>query len=99
MTASCPSELQGKGYLVNTQFFRVFPHPAGEGTQEKMLNLGTQNEIGKFRIEHKPELEYKTRVHMLWQPSDTYQDIEQQQLPSTPTRTGYTVVEWGGIEI
>lgn len=36
---------------------------------------------------------------MLWQPSDTYQDIEQQQLPSTPARTGYTVVEWGGIEI
>lgn len=49
--------------------------------------------LGNIELSINPEIENITRVYMLWQPFDTYQDIEQQQLPSTPTRTGYTVVE------
>lgn len=94
MTASCPVRTSEGRLFGKRSILSCVPVPCeGGNTQEKMLNLGTQNEIGKYRIEYKPKLGNITRVYMLWQPFDTYQDIEQQQLPSTPTRTGYTVVE------
>lgn len=99
MIASCPVRTSGERLFGKRPILSCVPAPCGEGIHERMLNLGTQNEIEKYRIEHNPEPENITRVYMLWQPSDTYQDIEQQQLPSTPTRTGYTVAEQGGIEI
>lgn len=64
-----------------------------------IIHFLTDEELSNIELSINPEPENIIRVYMLWQPSNTYQDIEQQQLPSTPTRTGYTVVEWGGIEI
>jgi len=38
------------------------------------------------------------RVFMVWQASDTYQDLEPQQFEPFE-RNGFTVVEWGGTEV
>lgn len=38
------------------------------------------------------------RVFMAWQPSDTPVTLPSQEL-TAPTRTGFTVVEWGGAQI
>lgn len=40
MIASCPVRTSGKGYLVNAQFFRVFPHPAGREHTGKNVEHG-----------------------------------------------------------
>ncbi len=38
------------------------------------------------------------RVFMAWQASDTFVDLEEQEL-TAPAREGFTVVEWGGTEM
>ena len=38
------------------------------------------------------------RVLMEYKPLDKYIDVKEQEL-STPARTGFVVVEWGGAEI
>jgi hypothetical protein len=35
---------------------------------------------------------------MAWRASDTYVELQEQEL-TAPQRTGFTVVEWGGTEI
>jgi hypothetical protein len=37
------------------------------------------------------------RVFMAWYPSQEYVSIEKQEL-ITPSRQGFTVVEWGGTQ-
>lgn len=36
------------------------------------------------------------RVHMVYKPLSQLVTVKEQQLPPTPRRTGFTVVEWGG---
>jgi hypothetical protein len=45
-----------------------------------------------------PDPDTLIRVFMAWQSSDTYVDIEPQEL-TAPKREGFTVVEWGGSQI
>jgi hypothetical protein len=45
-----------------------------------------------------PDPDTLIRVFMAWQASDTYVDIEPQEL-TAPKREGFTVVEWGGSQI
>ena len=39
------------------------------------------------------------RFAMMWQPLDAPIDVKEQQLPDTPERNGFTVVEWGGARM
>ncbi|MBQ3491345.1 MAG: hypothetical protein IJA74_02195 [Oscillospiraceae bacterium] len=38
------------------------------------------------------------RVFMVWQKTESYVNLEPQDL-TAPQRTGFTVVEWGGTEV
>ncbi|MBR5774189.1 MAG: hypothetical protein IKY44_04975 [Clostridia bacterium] len=38
------------------------------------------------------------RVFMAWRASDSYVELDEQEL-TAPERTGFTVIEWGGAEI
>lgn len=39
------------------------------------------------------------RVYMLYRPLEEPADVPEQALPETPTRAGFTAVEWGGSEV
>ena len=39
------------------------------------------------------------RFSMVWKALDKPYNISEQKLPQTPKRTGFTVVEWGGVEL
>ena len=45
-----------------------------------------------------PEPDTVIRVFMAWRPLDAPVDIPEQKLPGC-SRTGFTVVEWGGTEL
>lgn len=51
----------------------------------------------QLTVEPKPDT--LIRVLMAWAPSDHYVKIQPQVLEDAPTRTGFTVVEWGGGEL
>jgi hypothetical protein len=53
-------------------------------------------EIAKLNISPKPD--QIIRVMMLFESLDTPIEIEEQQLPETPKRFGFTAVEWGGSQ-
>lgn len=59
MIASCPVRTLGEVLFGERPILSCVPAPCREETHERMLNLGTQNEIGKYRIEYKP----RARVH------------------------------------
>ena len=63
-----------------------------------IISFLTEEELGNIELEVSPGPESIIRVYMVWKPSDIYRDIPEQKLEETPERTGYTVVEWGGIE-
>ena len=56
-------------------------------------NCYTDN--AKLTITPKPDS--MIRVFMAWYPSQEYVSIEKQEL-ITPSRQGFTVVEWGGTQ-
>ena len=51
------------------------------------------------RLDIKPQVDTSIRFTMLWQALDSPIQVTEQILPKTPTRVGFTVVEWGGAEI
>ena len=51
-----------------------------------------------FGLEVTPKQDTIIRVFMNYQASEVYVDIEPEEI-TTPVRTGFTVVEWGGCEI
>ena len=53
-------------------------------------------DLAKLEITPKPDT--LIRVFMTWQPSDNYVNLEEQPL-TTPDRTGFTAVEWGGAKL
>ena len=64
-----------------------------------IISFLTEDELSNIELEISPEPESIIRVYMVWQSSEVYREIPEQQLDNTPARTGYTVVEWGGSEI
>ena len=60
-------------------------------------SIAQQNENMPLDITPKPDT--MIRVLMEYKPLEDEIDLPEQILPPTPTRTGFTVVEWGGTEL
>lgn len=65
------------------------------------IRFATMDEINQaMPLDINPTPDTIIRVLMTYKGFDEpLEDITEQQLPPTPTRTGFTVVEWGGSEI
>lgn len=79
------------------QEFIIYWLPRLEANKYNYIKFLTEDEIAmKLNVNPKPET--IIRVFMAWEGLDDKINIEEQKL--TPvTRDGYTVVEWGGIEL
>lgn len=69
--------------------------------QENPYNLiafqaGVYTDAAQLSVEPAPDT--LLRVFMAWMPSESAADIPPQDL-SAPTRTGFTVIEWGGCKV
>lgn len=53
--------------------------------------------VSKLKITPQPD--QTIRVMMLWQALEDRVELPTQKLPPTPTRQGFTAVEWGGQEV
>ena len=60
-------------------------------------SISQQNENMPLHITPKPDT--LIRVLMAYKPLEKKIDLPEQILPPTPTRTGFTVVEWGGTKL
>lgn len=78
--------------------FIVYWLPQMEQNPYNMISFQTDcyREAAQLRIDPAPDT--LIRVFMTWQAADAYAEIPRQELTS-PERTGFTVVEWGGTQI
>ena len=84
---------------IEAEEFIVYWLPKLQNNKYNYIRFATIDEINKMmplEISEKPDS--LIRVLMEYKPLDKYIDVKEQKL-STPTRTGFVVVEWGGAEI
>lgn len=82
-----------------TEEFIIYWLPKLQNNKYNYIRFATMEEIEKYMplyFSTKPDS--LIRVLMQYKPLDEYIDIPLQKL-DTPERTGFTVVEWGGMEI
>ena len=78
--------------------FIVYWLPRMEGNAYNLIAFQSDDYTDHARLTISPEPESILRVFMAWQPLQEPVEIEPQDLPSF-TRTGFTVVEWGGVQV
>lgn len=78
--------------------FLKFWLPDMEKNPYNMISFQDRAYKGGAKLSVSPEPETLIRVFMAWYPSDHYIKINPQIL-DTPSRSGFTVVEWGGNKI
>jgi hypothetical protein len=78
--------------------FIVYWLPKMQDNPYNLIAFQTSAYTDHARLTISPEPDSLLRVFMAWKPLNTPVDIPAQSLP-TFTRTGFTVVEWGGTEI
>ncbi len=78
--------------------FIVYWLPQMQDNAYNLISFQTENYVSAARLSVDPAPDTLIRVFMAWEPSDTYVEIEEQEL-SSPERIGFTVVEWGGTRI
>ena len=78
--------------------FIVYWLPRMESNAYNLIAFQSDNYTDHARLTISPEPESILRVFMAWQPIQEPVEIEPQDLPAF-TRTGFTVVEWGGIQV
>ena len=84
---------------IEAEEFIVYWLPKLQNNKYNYIRFATIDEINKMmplEISKKPDS--LIRVLMEYKPLDKYIDVKEQEL-STPARTGFVVVEWGGAEI
>ncbi|MCR4702055.1 MAG: hypothetical protein K5665_00135 [Saccharofermentans sp.] len=71
-----------------------------ESSEYNIITFQTDSYESAVSMDITPEPDTVIRVNMLWYPSNSYVDMEPQDLTSiNPSeREGFTVVEWGGEE-
>ncbi len=80
--------------------FIVYWLPRMEKNEYNFIRFQTKEEIEEnMPLEITPNPDTTIRIVMEFKPLDKPIEIKEQQLPSTPERKGFTVVEWGGTEI
>ena len=77
--------------------FIVYWLPRMEQNEYNLISFQSEVYTDHARLSIQPEPDTVIRVFMAYKPLDHYQEIPEQSL-STPERSGFTVVEWGGSE-
>lgn len=78
--------------------FIVYWLPLMQNNPYNIISFQADIYTDAAKLEVNPAPDTLIRVFMAWQASDTYVELEEQQL-SAPKRIGFTVVEWGGTEL
>ncbi len=81
-----------------TEEFIEFWLPMMENNNYNMISFQGERYTNGAKLTITPEPDSLIRVFMAWYPTDNYIKINPQYLES-PSREGYTVVEWGGNKI
>lgn len=78
--------------------FIVYWLPLMEQNEYNVISFDTAEYENHYKLNVNPKPDTVIRVFMTWYAADEKIDIEPQTI-TTPTREGFTVVEWGGSEI
>ena len=78
--------------------FIVYWLPLMEQNPYNVIAFQTDAYTAAAKLDVTPAPDTMIRVFMAWQRSESYVNLEKQEL-TAPMRTGFTVVEWGGAEI
>ena len=79
--------------------FIIYWLPILEQNNYNYIRFETLAEINSYMpLEINPNPDTLIRVIMDYKPLDAPIDVSEQKL-TTPTRTGFTVVEWGGVKL
>ena len=78
--------------------FIIYWLPRMEVNPYNIISFQTDIYTDAAKLEVSPTPDTMIRVFMVWQASDIYVNLPEQNL-SSPERTGFTVIEWGGTEI
>ena len=80
------------------QEFIIYWLPKMEGNRYNLIAFQGEAYTGHARLTVTPEPDTLLRVFMAWKPVEAPVDLPAQEL-TAPERTGFTVVEWGGVEL
>ncbi|HIV48032.1 MAG TPA: hypothetical protein H9749_09530 [Candidatus Acutalibacter stercorigallinarum] len=69
-----------------------------EGNPYNLISFQQEAYTDHARLTVTPEPDTLLRVFMAWKPVEEPVDLPAQEL-TAPERTGFTVVEWGGVEL
>ena len=77
--------------------FIVYWLPRMENNPYNLISFQTEAYTRGAELQIDPAPDTLIRVFMVWQASESYVNLEPQEL-TAPERNGFTVVEWGGTE-
>jgi hypothetical protein len=77
--------------------FITFWLPEMEQNKYNLVHFSTAEYVAQAPLEVTPKADTEIRIFMVYQPLDAPIDITPQTL-QTPTRKGFTLVEWGGTK-
>ena len=80
------------------QEFIIYWLPKMEGNPYNLIAFQGEAYTDHARLTVTPEPDTPLRVFMAWKPVEEPVDLPAQEL-AAPERTGFTVVEWGGVEL
>ncbi len=78
--------------------FIVYWLPLMQENPYNIISFQTKAYTDAAKLEIKPSPDTVIRVFMVWQKSDTFKEMPEQELLSIE-RKGFTVIEWGGTQI
>jgi hypothetical protein len=78
--------------------FIIYWLPLMQDNNYNIISFQDESYFEAAKLTVNPAPDTMLRVFMAWYPSDTYVEIEEQELVSTE-RVGKTVIEWGGAKI
>ena len=82
-----------------TEEFIIYWLPKLEAHPYNLIRFLTREEIGGYMpLRVSPEPENEIRILMAFKGLEAYVSVPEQELPEV-NRSGYTLVEWGGIEM
>jgi hypothetical protein len=84
---------------IEAEEFIVYWLPKMQNNKYNFIKFLTTEEMNKIMpLDFSEEPDSLIRILMAYKPLEKYIDVKEQEL-STPARTGFVVVEWGGTEI
>ena len=79
--------------------FIVWWLPQMQDNPYNLITFAWEDYDASAPLEISPVPDTTLRVFMVWQAADSFVDIPAPILPAAPERVGFTVIEWGGMEL